>query len=50
MCRMAGTRLVQWLNLLLCALVLLKTEGADVGITFVQDAVAKVAGKKLLAK
>uniref|UniRef100_A0A2N9GWS9 Pectin acetylesterase n=1 Tax=Fagus sylvatica TaxID=28930 RepID=A0A2N9GWS9_FAGSY len=41
--RMAGTRLVQWLNLLLCALVLLKTEGADVGITFVQDAVAKGA-------
>uniref|UniRef100_A0A2N9FFG9 Pectin acetylesterase n=1 Tax=Fagus sylvatica TaxID=28930 RepID=A0A2N9FFG9_FAGSY len=40
---MAGTRLVQWLNLLLCALVLLKTEGADVGITFVQDAVAKGA-------
>jgi len=48
--RMAGTRFIQWLNLLVFALVMLKTEGVDVGITFVQGAVAKGAGKKPLAK
>ena len=47
---MAGTRLIQWLNLLVFALVMLKTEGVNVGITFVKDAVAKGAGKKPLAK
>uniref|UniRef100_A0A7N2RE70 Pectin acetylesterase n=1 Tax=Quercus lobata TaxID=97700 RepID=A0A7N2RE70_QUELO len=41
--RMAGTRFIQWLNLLVFALVMLKTEGVDVGITFVQGAVAKGA-------
>lgn len=45
---MAGARLIQWLNLLLCALLLLKTEGVNVGITYVQNAVAKGAGEKLL--
>jgi hypothetical protein len=40
---MAGTRLVQWLNILVWALVLLKTEGANVSITIVEDAVAKGA-------
>ena len=48
--RMAGTRLVQWLNILVWALVLLKTEGANVSITIVEDAVAKGAGKKSLAR
>ncbi|KAK7846579.1 pectin acetylesterase 8 [Quercus suber] len=41
--RMAGTRLIQWLNLLVWALVMLKTEGANVSITIVKDAVAKGA-------
>uniref|UniRef100_A0A7N2N1N6 Pectin acetylesterase n=1 Tax=Quercus lobata TaxID=97700 RepID=A0A7N2N1N6_QUELO len=41
--RMAGTRLIQWLNLLVWALVMLKTEGANVSITIVEDAVAKGA-------
>ncbi|KAG6633522.1 pectin acetylesterase 8-like isoform X5 [Carya illinoinensis] len=40
---MAFARLVQWLNLLACALLLLKTEGFNVGITYVQTAVAKGA-------
>ena len=48
--RMAGTRLIQWLNILVWALVLLKTEGANVSITIVEDAVAKEAGKKSLAR
>ena len=47
---MVGTRLIQWLNLLVWALVMLKTEGANVSITSVEDAVAKGAGKKSLAR
>ena len=50
MCRMAGSRLMQWLNLLVWTLVMLKTEGANVSITSVEDAVAKGAGKKSLAR
>jgi hypothetical protein len=45
---MASARLIQSLNLLLCTLLLLKTEGFNVGITYVQNAVAKGAGEKLL--
>jgi hypothetical protein len=45
---MATARLIQSLNLLLCTLLLLKTEGFNVGITYVQNAVAKGAGEKLL--
>ncbi|KAK7857847.1 pectin acetylesterase 8 [Quercus suber] len=41
--RMSGTRLIQWLNLLVWTLVMLKTEGANVSITIVEDAVAKGA-------
>ena len=48
--RMAGTRLIQWLNLLVWALVMLKIEGANVSITIVEDAVAKGAGKKSIAR
>lgn len=44
-CRMVNTRLGQWLNLLACLLVLLKAEGIPVGITYVQNAVAKGAGE-----
>ena len=47
---MAGTRLIQWLNLLVWALVMLKIEGANVSITIVEDALAKGAGKKSLAR
>ena len=48
--RMAGTRLIQWLNLLVWTLVMLKIEGANVSITIVENAVAKGAGKKSLAR
>ena len=48
--RMAGTRLIQLLNLLVWALVMLKIEGANISITIVEDAVAKGAGKKSLAR
>ena len=48
--RMVGTRLIQWLNLLVWTLVMLKTEGANVSITSVEDVVAKGAGKKSLAR
>lgn len=48
--RMAGTRLIQWLNLLVWTLVMLKIEGAKVSITIVEDVVAKGAGKKSLAR
>nr|POF19257.1 hypothetical protein CFP56_75182 [Quercus suber] len=41
--QMAGTRLTQWLNLLVWTLVMLKTEGANVSITIVEDAVVKGA-------
>nr|KJB25078.1 hypothetical protein B456_004G176200 [Gossypium raimondii] len=42
-------RLRQWLSLLVCvlAVILLKSEGASVGITYLQDAVAKGAGRDL---
>ncbi|XP_062147233.1 pectin acetylesterase 8-like [Alnus glutinosa] len=43
---MASARLIQSINLLLCALLLLnllKTEGVSIGITYVQNAVAKGA-------
>lgn len=40
---MAFAILAQCLNFLLCALLLLKTEGFNVGITYVQNAVAKGA-------
>ncbi|KAA3469333.1 pectin acetylesterase 7-like isoform X1 [Gossypium australe] len=43
--RMISGRLRQWLSLLVCvlAVILLKSEGASVGITYLQDAVAKGA-------
>ncbi|KAK6947279.1 Pectinacetylesterase/NOTUM, partial [Dillenia turbinata] len=34
---------VQWLNLLVCAMLLLKAESIEVGITYITDAVAKGA-------
>ncbi|XP_059443064.1 pectin acetylesterase 8-like [Corylus avellana] len=40
---MISAILIQSLNLLLCTLLLLKTEGFSVGITYVQNAVAKGA-------
>ncbi|CAL5392989.1 unnamed protein product [Camellia sinensis] len=40
---MANGRLGQWLQMLVCVLILLKTEGFYVGITYVQNAVAKGA-------
>lgn len=43
---MVNTRLGQWLSLLVCLLVLLTAEGIPVGITYVQNAVAKGAGEK----
>lgn len=42
---MVDKRLAQWLNLLVCALILLKTEGFPVDITYLQSAVAKGAGE-----
>ena len=48
--KMARTRLIQQLNLLVWTLVMLKIEGANVSITIVEDAVAKGAGKKSLAR
>ncbi|GMP51090.1 hypothetical protein CsSME_00017457 [Camellia sinensis var. sinensis] len=42
-CIMANGRLGQWLQMLVCVLILLKTEGFYVGITYVQNAVAKGA-------
>ncbi|KAI4327921.1 hypothetical protein L6164_020330 [Bauhinia variegata] len=41
--RMMGSRLGQWLNLLVCVVLLLKAEGHDVGITYLESAVAKGA-------
>lgn len=41
---MANARLGQWLYLLVVVLILLKTEGFFVGITYVDNAVAKGAG------
>jgi len=38
----------QWLSVLICVLLLLKAEGVPVGITFVENAVAKGAGEKFL--
>ncbi|XP_052209141.1 pectin acetylesterase 8-like [Diospyros lotus] len=43
MCIMGKGRLGQWLHFLVCVLLVLKTEGFDVGITYVQSAVAKGA-------
>ncbi|KAB1223091.1 hypothetical protein CJ030_MR2G013650 [Morella rubra] len=40
---MAGINIVPWLSLLLFALLFLKTEGFNVGITYVENAVAKGA-------
>lgn len=47
-CRMAHARLGQWLSLLVCLLILLKAESHPVGITLVENAVAKGAGEKYL--
>jgi hypothetical protein len=50
---MASARLIQSLNLLLCALLLLnllKTEGVSIGITYVQNAVAKGAGENTFSR
>ena len=42
---MIDGRWSQWLNLLVCGLlILLKTEGFNIGITYVETAVAKGAG------
>ncbi|KAH7833765.1 hypothetical protein Vadar_009507 [Vaccinium darrowii] len=40
---MANRKVGQWLNMLACGLILLKTADADVGITYVENAVAKGA-------
>ncbi|CAL5429298.1 unnamed protein product [Camellia sinensis] len=40
---MANGRSGQWLQMLVCVLILLKTEGFYVGITYVQNAIAKGA-------
>ncbi|RDY10237.1 Pectin acetylesterase 8 [Mucuna pruriens] len=42
-CRMEITRMGQWLSFLICVLLLLKAEGVPVGITFLENAVAKGA-------
>ncbi|CAL5365043.1 unnamed protein product [Camellia sinensis] len=42
-CIMANGRLGQWLQMLVCVLIFLKTEGFYVGITYVQNAFAKGA-------
>lgn len=47
--RMTDARLRQCLSLLVCALILLKAEGASVGITFLQNVVAKGAGTRSIA-
>ncbi|XP_028077115.1 uncharacterized protein LOC114279110 [Camellia sinensis] len=39
--RMNSGRLSQWLQILVCVVILLKTEGFNVGITYVENAVAK---------
>ncbi|KAH9687756.1 Pectin acetylesterase 8 [Citrus sinensis] len=41
--RMVAARMGQWLNLLVCALILLKADGFNVGITYVENAVVKGA-------
>lgn len=43
---MVNTRLCLWLQILAVALVLLKVDSFDVGITYLQSAVAKGAGKR----
>ncbi|GKV10526.1 hypothetical protein SLEP1_g21875 [Rubroshorea leprosula] len=40
---MGDAKLGQWLNLLVCVLILLKAEGGSVGITYLESAVAKGA-------
>ena len=42
---MVAARMGQWLNLLVCALILLKADGFNVGITYVENAVVKGACK-----
>lgn len=42
---MGKTDIYKWLNILVCALILLKANAIPVGITYVQNAVAKGAGK-----
>lgn len=46
--RMKTSRMGQWLSVLICVVLLLKAEGVPVGITFVENAVAKGAGEKFL--
>lgn len=48
MCRMERARLGQWLSLLVCVVILLKAESFPVGITYLESAVAKGAGKNFL--
>lgn len=45
---MGDVRLGQWLNLLVCSVLLLKATGIPVGITILQTAVAKGAGERTL--
>ncbi|GMQ03747.1 hypothetical protein CsSME_00049426 [Camellia sinensis var. sinensis] len=40
---MNSGRISQWLQILVCVMILLKTEGFNVGITYVENAVAKGA-------
>ena len=49
LCRM-NTRIDQCLCLFVCVLLLLKTEGSYVNITYVQSAVSKGAGEKILLR
>lgn len=45
---MESARITQWLNTLVCVLLLLKAEGNFVPITQVENAVSKGAGKEFL--
>ena len=47
---MGDVRLGQWLNLLVCSMLLLKATGVPVGITILQTAVAKGAGENFGCK
>ena len=42
--KMVNGRRSIWLYVLVCGLILLKTEGFNIGITYVETAVAKGAG------
>jgi len=43
---MESVRIIQWLNLLACVLLLLKAEGSLVPLTLVENALLKGAGEE----